>query len=126
MKINKPAAGTKEEITDLVDPKAYDDPKFKKGIALKFERATIKVTKVDRKNKRAWGEHIVLVDQSIVGTHHGHNVDSTQQAFIEYGRPFCTDCQVPVDQPSTEDGDVKALNRRDDELADGTKIGGPV
>lgn len=103
----------KEEITDLIAPEAYDDPLFKKGLVLKFTKTTIKVTKVDRKNKRAWGEHITLVNQKIVGTHQDHEVNSTKEMYDEYGLPFCEDCLVPVDQPSTEDGDKKALDRKD-------------
>lgn len=103
----------KEEISDLIAPEAYDDPTFQKGIVLKFAKATIKVTKVDRKNKRTWGEHISLVNQRIAGTHHEHTVDSSKTAYDEYGVPFCEDCNVPVDQPSTEDGDKKALDRKD-------------
>lgn len=103
----------KEEITDLIDPDAYQDPTFKKGIVLKFQQATIKITKIDRKNQRTWGEHIVLVSGKTVGTHDGHDVDSGKGAYDEYGIPFCNDCQVPVDEESTEDGEVKAKDRAD-------------
>lgn len=106
----------KEEITDLIRPEAFDDPNFKKGLALVMEKATIKITKIDRKNKRVWGEHIVLMDQKTTLSHYGHNVDTTQET------PFCTDCEVPVDQPSTEDGEVKYADRRDRTLEDGTII----
>lgn len=107
----------KEEITDLIDPTAYDnkslDSVFKKGAVMKFTNATIKITKIDRKNRRTWGEHITLVSGKTVGTHHEHDVDSSKDAYREYGIPFCNDCQVAVDEPSTEDGDVKALDRKD-------------
>lgn len=118
--------GKKEEISDMLDPKAFDDPNFQAartkkdgtvdGTVLKFEKATIKVTKIDRKNKRAWGEHIVLVDQKTTYSHLGHNVDMTLDM------PWCSDCEVPVNEPSTEDGEVKALNRKDSQLEDGTPI----
>lgn len=101
----------KEEITDMISDEAYADPDFKKGILLKFEKATIKVTKVDRKNKRTWGEHIKLAGGEIVSTHDGHDV--TGGGVGDF--PFCKDCQVYINEPSTEDGDKKALDRKDRE-----------
>ncbi len=106
----------REEITDLISSKAYADPNFKKGLALKFEETVIKVTRVDRKNKRCWGEHIELVSKRVFDTHRDHII------AIKGDMPFCTNCNVPVSQPSTEDGDVKALNRKDRMLSDGTEI----
>ncbi len=106
----------KEEITDLISEKGMAN--LKVGKILIFDRATIKVTRIDRKNKRIWGEHISLVDQTIVRTHYGHKVDATQKP------PFCTDCELTVDQASTEDGDKKALDRIDNTLSDGTIIEG--
>lgn len=99
----------KEEITDIISDEAYEDPKFRKGIVLKFERATIKITKVDRKNKRVWGEHIVLVKGNVAATHEGHDVTGGGPGDL----PFCNDCQVNIDEPSTEDGEKKALDRKD-------------
>lgn len=106
-------ANKKEEITDIISPQAYDDPNFKKGLVLKMTKATIKITKVDRKNKRTWGEHITLINQQIVGSHHEHDIDSSKEAYDQYGMPFCNDCQVLIEEPSTEDGEVKALDRKD-------------
>ena len=105
----------KEEISDLIDPSAYDSPDFQKGLVLKFAEATIKITKVDRKNKRTWGEHIVLINNAIVGTHEGHDVDHGKGAYNMFGMPFCKDCKVKIDEPSTEDGEKKALDRKDRE-----------
>lgn len=105
----------REEITDLIDPAAYDDLDFKKGFVMRFTGATIKVTKIDRKNKRAWGEHINLVTQNIVETHDGHDVDHGKGAYDMFGMPFCKDCKVKIDEPSTEDGEKKALDRKDRE-----------
>lgn len=50
--------GFKEEITDMIEDRAYEDKAFKPGFVLKFSQATLKITKVDRKNKRCWAEHI--------------------------------------------------------------------
>lgn len=118
--------GKKEEITDLFGSHVYEarDTEgkyvFYKGRLLKFNYEgspiAIVVTRVDRKNKRMWGEHTELGEQQTVLSHHGHLVDATQTP------PFCTDCEVPVTEESTEDGDVKAADRRDRTLADGTEI----
>lgn len=98
----------REEITDIIDPFAFEDPKFKPGLVLKMEKATIKLTKVDRKNKRAWGEHIVLVNQAAVAGHYGHLINSTREVLYLYGAPLCTECNVPVGEPTTREGRIKA------------------
>jgi len=105
-------ANKKEEITDLFDPEAFDDPEyFVVGRAFKFATATIKITKIDRKNKRVWGEHITLVSGRTVNSHDGHDVGGGGPGDL----PFCNDCKVSIDEPSTEDGDKKALDRKDAE-----------
>lgn len=115
----------KEEITDMMADKVYTakedgDYVFYKGKVLKFDFegsiTSIKITKIDRKNKRMWGEHIELFDNNIVKTHYGHDVDKTSRL------PWCRDCEVPVSEPSTEDGEVKAKEREETHLSDGTKI----
>jgi len=119
-------ATKREEITDLfgdvyqeVDPETHKFV-FRVGRVLKFNYegsiTTIKVTKIDRKAKRMWGVHIELVDQRIVRMHYGHEVDSDQVP------PMCLDCQVPVTEPATEDGEKKYLDRRDNHFEDGTPI----
>lgn len=116
----------REEITDLFgDVYTEKDPEtdkfvFRVGRVLRFEYegsfTTIKVIKIDRKTKRMWGEHIELVNQKIVRRHYGHDVDTEQAP------PFCNDCQVPVTEGSTEDGEVKYQDRKDRYLSDGTPI----
>lgn len=116
----------REEITDLFgdvyQEKDTDTGKFvfRKGRVLRFDYegslTTIKVTKIDRRAKRMWGEHIELVDQKIVRSHYGHDVDQ------KTAPPLCLDCNVPVTQPSTEDGDKKALDRQERTFSDGTEI----
>lgn len=116
----------REEITDLFgdvyQEKDTDTGKFvfRVGRVLRFNYegslTTIKVTKIDRKSKRMWGEHIELVDQSVTRTHYGHDVDTEQAP------PFCNDCQVPVTEVATEDGMKKYLDRKDRHLSDGTPI----
>lgn len=93
----------REEITDIITPEAFDDPEFKKGIVLKMEQATIRITRVDRKNKRVWGEHIVMVEASNVDSHYGHNVDASEEAIFIQGSPYCTDCNMPVSQMSKKE-----------------------
>lgn len=117
--------GKKEEITDLISEKGMD--KLKKGQLLKFDYegsiTAIVITRIDRKNKRIWGEHTELGDQGAVMSHYRHAVDSTPETMAKYnGVAYCTDCEVPVSEYSTEDGDVKALNRADRTLEDGTII----
>lgn len=110
----------KEEITDLLSDAAINT--FKVGQVLKFSNATIRITKIDRKNMRVWGQHVSLYDQKIVNTHIGHHIDKSIKTVGLHGTPFCLDCQVPLSEPSTEDGEVKAKDRADRELSDGTKI----
>lgn len=127
--------GKREEITDLfagsdafyTDKEKDGKYRMYKGKLLKFSYegsiVPIVITRIDRKNKRVWGEHVELGEQQTVMSHFRHNVDSTVETMAEHnGVAFCTDCGVPVNQPSTEDGEVKAADRRDRTLADGTPI----
>lgn len=102
----------REELTEMFKTEAFDDPRFKKGLVLKFARATIKLTKVDRKNMRVWGEQINLYDFNTGMSHYGHDVDTTDPKNI-----ICRDCKVTIDQESTEDGEVKAAKRQEVEEA---------
>lgn len=121
--------GEREEITDLISDSAYrpiKDGGIKPGQLLKFQLANIKVTKVDRKNKRVWGVHVRLNESKNVLSHTGHDV------LVQPGGspiPFCRDCQLPVTEHSTEDGDKKFLDRRDAQerntLSDGTIVDDP-
>lgn len=124
-----------EEISDMMTPKSYIDRVdgqyvFRKGKVLKFNYegsiTSLKITKIDRKNQRMWAVQINLHDQRIVVSHYGHSVDTTGEALEKYGSPWCEDCEIPVTEPSTEDGDRNALDRRDDEernvLSDGTRL----
>lgn len=113
-----------EEITDMMTPEAYTAKKdgkyaFKVGTLLRFDyegsKTELKVTKIDRKNQRMWAKEIVTNDEGLFVSHHGHLVDASREAFNTYGAPFCTDCEVSVHEPSTEDGEVKAKNRADEE-----------
>jgi hypothetical protein len=118
-----PKPGDREEITDIISDAAYrpiKDGGIKKGQMLKMQKATLVVTHVDRKNKRTWAKHVEAINHQVVVSHVGHDVDTRADP------PFCRDCQGPLTEPSTEDGDKKALDRRDDEernqLSDGTRI----
>lgn len=123
--------GQKEEITDIMSDKVYTQKVggqfvFHKGKVLKFARATIKITRIDRINKRMWGEHIALHEQDTVISHVGHDVDSTGDALEKHGKPWCNDCNGPITEKSTAAGDAKAKARRDDAdlhiLEDGTRV----
>lgn len=114
-----------EEISDILTDKAFlpvKDGGMKKGHLLKFTQASLVITKIDRKNKRAWAKHVETHNHKNVFSHTGHDVTGGGPGDL----PFCNDCQVNINQPSTEDGDKKALDRRDrrerEYLSDGTKI----
>lgn len=117
----------KEEITDLINdikarytPENFEAMGMKRGKILRFRHATIRITKVAK--GRYWGAHVELVNPTVVTTHYGHNVDSTESALAEYGVPYCTDCEVPVDKPRTQAGEKKALDREERTLEDGTIV----
>jgi hypothetical protein len=106
-----------EEITDMMTPKAFED--FRVGKVLGFADGTrLRITKIDRKNKRMWAVKVELVNQTITRTHYGHNVTGGGPGDL----PFCNDCKVHINEPSTEDGDKKALDRADRTLSDGTIV----
>ena len=112
-----------EEITDMVIHAAYDDPEWKNGLLLKFERATMVITKVDRKNKRTWARHTQTFSETHAASHYNHNVDITEEAYQDYGGPYCTDCEVVIGDEATLAGKKKAQRREDMTLPDGTVIG---
>jgi hypothetical protein len=122
MQNNTPKIGTIEEITDMIDPRAYKDKNFKKGVLLKFTGASLVVTKVSRKHNRTWARHTQTYGQDVVISHHDHNVDSTPDTLAKYGVPYCTDCEVPVSVSANGLGKKRAQEREDRTLADGTVI----
>lgn len=99
----------REEITDMIVPEAYDDPKFKKGLVLKFTKATLRLTKVDRKNKRVWAEHINLYDFNTGMSHYGHDIDTSDPARI-----YCNDCKLEISNEATMEGEIKATHRQEE------------
>lgn len=110
----------REEITDLVSDKGIQE--LKVGQVLKFQTATIKITKIDRKNMRIWGEHVALVDQKTSFGHYGHLIDTTEETQREYGAPYCSECEVPITEEPTSAGKKKVAEREERTLADGTEI----
>lgn len=123
MQNNKPKIGTVEEITDMIDPRAYEDKNFKKGMLLKFTEASLVITKIDRKNKRTWARHTQTFSETHAASHYNHNVDITEESFLEFGGPYCTDCEVVIGDEATLAGKKKAQRREDMTLPDGTVIG---
>lgn len=118
--------GKKEEITDILTPEGCKSGDYKQGQLLKFNYegsiTCIRITKINRKVGRAWGIHVEPMNYNEAMGHYEHEIDATEDAIREHRVPFCVDCQVPVNQPSTEDGEVKARDRADRTLADGTVI----
>lgn len=117
--------GEKEEITDIINAlkdryttEHFAAMQIKKGKVLRFDYegspVTLKITRVAK--GRYWAEHVELIDQRIVRTHNRHNIDAAVNP------PFCIDCEVPVDEPSNEDGEKKYQDRVDTHLTDGTPI----
>ncbi len=112
--------GKREEISDVIIDRAYTDKDkegkyvFHVGRLLTFDYEGspihIRVTKIDRKNKRMWGEHITLYDLNTGMTHYGHDIDASDDTKV-----ICRDCNVEVNQPNTEEGEVKALERAREE-----------
>lgn len=119
----------KEDLTDMMKPEAYTDKdadgKFVmyvgRTLVFNYEgsKTYIKITKIDRKNQKMWGQHIKLYDYDKGISHYGHDVDSTDMEHV-----FCRDCQVEISQSATEDGEVKAMNRQDEiDAAERAKLG---
>ena len=100
----------REEITDVISPEAFDDKNFKKGLVLKFAKATLKITKIDRKNKRVWAQHVSMYDIDTAMGHYGHDVQQRPDGTV-----FCNDCGTEIDQNATEEGEVKAVVRQREE-----------
>lgn len=99
----------KEEISDLLLPKAIQE--FKKGQLLVFQMEDVKtfivITKLDRKNGRAWGKHIEPINATYAFQHYGHFIDQADDVIERYGCPWCKDCEVPISEGATEEGNVK-------------------
>lgn len=104
--------GKREEISDVISEGGLK--RLRKDDVLHFGNDEVghtylKITKIDRKNKRVWAEHVLpMVDFNTGMSHYGHDIDTEAE-----GQPFCRDCNVDITEPSTEDGDVKARNRAD-------------
>lgn len=122
----KNMVGFKEEISDILTAEGIRSGEFKKGQMLKFEyegsQTCIKITRIDRKNGRAWGEHIEPVNNNIALSHYGHNLDATEETIREHRVPFCTDCEIPVSTEATIDGKRKVEEREENTLEDGTVV----
>lgn len=118
--------GKKEEITDILTPEGVRSGDFDKGSLLKFRHedkvVTMKITKIDRKAGRAWAEHVSTMPSEIGLSHYGHLVDNTETTRVEFGAPYCQDCDSPINERSTLEGNAKANKRREETLEDGTII----
>ena len=105
--------GKKEEITDLISDEGIRN--LKKGQVLKFNYegsiTAIRITRVDRKAMRIWGEHINLAEPGKGFSHYGHNLDVTPETVNAYGYPYCEDCEMPVNEQGTLEGDNIAQER---------------
>lgn len=123
---SKQLIGQKEEITDILTPDGVRSGDFKRGQVLKFDYegtiTCIKITRLDKKNGRAWGQHVELVNFKQGIGHYGHLIDTTDTAIRRYGVPFCEDCGVPINQEATPAGEAAFQERAEHTLEDGTVI----
>lgn len=122
--MQRPPVGFKEEITDILTKKGVQSGEYKKGQLLKFSNAkiAIKITRIDRKNGRAWGEHVETMVHNTALGHYRHNIDQSDEAIKKYRTPYCEDCEVPINQEANASGKKKAQDREDSHLEDGTPI----
>ena len=107
----------KENLSDMFIDWFYTDKDEKgefinkTGTVLKFmyegSPTHVKITRIDRKNKKVWGEHIKLYDFNTGMSHYGHAIVSSDPEHI-----YCQDCEVEISQPNTEEGEVKAIERQ--------------
>lgn len=111
----------KEEITDLISDEGI--MKLVKGQVLTFQKGTqitsLKITKLDKKNKRVWAEHVDLIGAQNAMSHEDHILDRSNWAIQQFTVPFCEDCKVPISKPATEEGNVKMDLRRREEREGG-------
>lgn len=103
----------KEEITDLISPKAIQELKVGKVLVFDYEgsRTYIKITRKDTKAMRMWGQRIEMADLNAGMSHYEHELDRDEATFAKYEIPFCNDCQLPVSDPATEEGNIAAYKR---------------
>lgn len=63
-----------------------------------------------------YAKEIELHDPTTVSSHMHHNVDATGEVA------YCTDCEVPITEPSNPKGRAKFEERKERHLSDGTPI----
>lgn len=108
-----------EDISDILTKENIKAGKFEKGQLLKFSDEDgnltyIKIVKLNKKKGTAIGKHVQPSKTENVTSHYGHNVDSSHNTIVDWGSPYCTDCDMPVSQ--------QALVTDDNHLSDGTEI----
>lgn len=111
-----------EDITDVIQelkaqytPEHWKEMDLKVGSVLKFDMegspTTLKITEITDDGK--WmAQHIYTTDMDTGFSHYGHIVETDQATQEKYHAAFCVDCQVPTNEPATEEGDTKAYLRQ--------------
>lgn len=110
-----------EDITDVIEgmKQRYTPENFKKmdikvGKVLKFDYegsiTTLKITRIE--GAKYFAEHIYTTDMDTGFSHYGHVVLTDPATQEKYKAAFCTDCNVPTNEPATEEGDTKAYLRQ--------------
>lgn len=121
MPANQERIEGEEDITDVIEQmqKNYTPEKFKEmniveGRVLKFSMegsiTTLKITRVE--DGKYFAEHIYPVDMDTGFSHYGHIIDTDKATQEKYGAGYCHDCERPINEPATEEGDTKAYLRQ--------------
>ena len=115
-----------QDITDTINelkaqytPEEWNKMKVRVGRVLGFNyegsRTYLEIGRVEDGGKY-FAKEIELHDPTTVSSHMHHNVDATGEV------PYCTDCEVPVNEPATKLGKQRYEERKDRHLSDGTPI----
>lgn len=110
-----------EDITDVIEqmrlnytPEHFEEMGIKEGKVLKFimegSITTLKITRVE--DGKYFAEHIYPVDMDTGFSHYGHIIDTDKATQEKHGAGYCHDCDRPINQPATEEGDTKAYLRQ--------------
>ena len=112
----------REDITDVIEEmrKNYKVKTWKEmgivvGRVLKFSMegsiTTLKIVEITKDGKY-FAERIYTTDMDTGMSHYGHIVETDAATQAKYQAGYCVDCQVPTNEPATENGEEKAYLRQ--------------
>lgn len=109
---------TIEELKAQYDEAAWKRMKVKVGRVLGFNyegsKTYLEIGRIE--DGKYYAKEVELFDPTTVSSHLKHNVDATGEV------PYCTDCMVPVSEPSNPAGRAKFEARKERYLSDGTPL----